>query len=247
MGLARFIGLNYASVTRKYAVFWQPGEHILFGIAETRLELWGGCWIVREPRRSSFRGAGLWWHQSCVMQDFIGAARWPPSNLTPAVTPRELHDPSMTNRSWPLLLLLCRLAYIYVSLSLKHYLFLFQSHPFSDVALLDLTLQSVKGKENVKNFKKSETDVLYSLKKNKQSKQTHLSPLALGWAGWGCCLGSVGGIRFSAFGHKWTWLQSQHTCSSGVINILFAGPTVRPHALADTVLPLASDFFPWEY
>lgn len=43
MGLARFIGLNYTSVTRKYAVFWQPGEHIVFGIADTRLELWGAA------------------------------------------------------------------------------------------------------------------------------------------------------------------------------------------------------------
>lgn len=36
-----FIGLNYTSVTRKYAVFWQPGEHIVFGITDTWLEWWG--------------------------------------------------------------------------------------------------------------------------------------------------------------------------------------------------------------
>ena len=40
MGLARFIGLNYPSITRKYAVFWQPGELIVFGMVDTRLELW---------------------------------------------------------------------------------------------------------------------------------------------------------------------------------------------------------------
>lgn len=42
-GLARFSGLHYTSVTRKYAVFWQPSELIVFGIAETRLELWGAA------------------------------------------------------------------------------------------------------------------------------------------------------------------------------------------------------------
>lgn len=70
----------------------------------------GGCWAVRVPRRSSFRGAELWWHQSCVMQGFICAAWRPPSNRTLAVPPRpgeRLHDPSMTNRSLPFPPLLC--------------------------------------------------------------------------------------------------------------------------------------------
>lgn len=50
------VGLNNTSVVGECALFWQPGEHIVFGVVDTERGV-GGCRNVKVPRCSNFRGA----------------------------------------------------------------------------------------------------------------------------------------------------------------------------------------------